>query len=64
MEEDQTKKSQEERISSDPRLTRTQFLKQVLLAGGLAASPVILDKFLVQPAPASSILTSPGQVGR
>lgn len=52
-------KPTEEPKSSDPRLTRTEFLKQIIVAGSLAATPVILDKFLVQPAPAQSVRGTP-----
>lgn len=41
--------------SSDSRLTRAEFLKKALIAGGVLSAPVVLDKFLVRSAPAMSV---------
>ena len=40
--------------SADRRITRTEFLKKVIVAGGVASAPLIVDKFLVQPAAAGT----------
>ncbi|MBY0552765.1 MAG: hypothetical protein K2W95_36110 [Candidatus Obscuribacterales bacterium] len=49
--------------SSDRRLSRSEFLKKVMLTGGVISAPVILDKFLVQPAAAASSRLTAGQIG-
>lgn len=51
---DNTEVSKADTPSSDRRITRTEFLKKVIIAGGVASAPVILDKFLVQPAAAGT----------
>lgn len=49
--------------SSDRRMSRSEFLKKVMLTGGVISAPVILDKFLVQPAAAASSRLTSGQIG-
>lgn len=52
-----------EHPSSDRRMSRSEFLKKVMIAGGAASAPLILDKFLVQPAAAASNRMTAGQMG-
>lgn len=43
------KQSVPEPISCDGEITRSDFIKKVLLYGALGSAPVVVDKFLVPP---------------
>lgn len=43
-----------EHPSSDRRMSRADFLRKAMIAGSLASAPLVLDKFLIQPAAAQT----------
>lgn len=60
-EQSKPENSSAERQSSDPGISRKDFIRRVLkrgaLAGALLAAPRIVDRFVVPPAKAATIYT-------